>query len=135
MQGNCAEPFEEAAALAAFTFHPPMLQRKPSQCAIVIESIAMEFERADAKVWLDNVYFRVQRPEATLQHPRHLLSFSSVSAWLTNVTIQGDSGVASALYPYTDAKVFLQGASSCSPRPWVPERAKQQHLCGQGNNI
>jgi hypothetical protein len=88
-----------------------MLELKPQQCVIVTDEVLMEFQRKDAKVWLDNVYARMQRTPQNKGSRARLISFNTVSAWLTNVTIQGDGGFTEALYPFTFARVLMQGVT------------------------
>ena len=109
MQGNCDEPFEESATLQSIVFSPPMYQRKPGQCALIGLTTFFEVQQASDELWIDNLYLRMQRDAKEQTGQARLLNFSKNSAWLTNVTLQGDAGDTQALYPLDQAKVYVQG--------------------------
>lgn len=55
-----------------------------------------------------------------------VLTFRSTDAWLTDVTLAGDGGVAGAMAPMHDARVHAQGASS-QPRNLLSMECSELH--------
>lgn len=91
-----------------------MYQRKPGQCAIIANATLFEIQQDGSNLWMNNLYLRMQRDVDVIQefYEVRVLNFNGNSAWLTNVTLQGDAGITQALYPFDNAKVYVQGMDS-----------------------
>lgn len=70
------------------------------------------------QVWLENIFIRLRRiPQDATQTETQVLSLSHISAWMTNITMQNDAGIAVALKLSLDAYVFMEGMGphTCMP--------------------
>ena len=97
MQGNCTQP-PPAALLPgppngdAVVF--PMLPLRQNQCLIVLNQALM---RTVARLWLDGLYVRVERERdfsagVVAVWPGIDVAPERRGLWMTDVTIQGDTG-------------------------------------------
>lgn len=117
LQGDCQTEFEDGTD--SFTavlpeLDPALVARKPGQCAIIADKTIFEIQLQGGVISMSNLYLRMHRRESTQQNQVRIVNFNGVSAWLTNMTVQGDAGQSQALYPFEDAQVYVQGAVSFS---------------------
>lgn len=97
VQGNCTQP----PPLALLPADPddaagelPMLPLRRNQCLLLTDTALLI---SDARLWLDGLYVRTRRETDSLVFVVGALPVMSIPSdrrglWMTEVTIQGDSG-------------------------------------------
>ena len=96
MQGNCTQPPPQDLLPADYDDTAgdfPMLPLRKNQCLLLIDGPLLA---AEERLWLDGLYIRMKRQERSQDEVVFTqtwdVPFERRGLWMTDVTIQGDSG-------------------------------------------
>ena len=100
---------------------PPLADTRPDQCVLLTRDRLFEFSGKEVPTWVDNLVVRLVWPTAAelRNDPRrvppptfiNIMGCSGTTAWITNVTHQGDGGGASrAMDPFQLGMLYYAGA-------------------------
>jgi hypothetical protein len=84
MQGKCSTGAKATPEVTG----APLRELLPGQCLLIADRQLLELHFG--RLWLDNVYIRLQPPEATQGTLSAVVAADGGEMWVTRTTIQGD---------------------------------------------